>query len=138
MEEYQVVGEPAFNAKQLGDALNIMTLWCHQANKNWWLNLKTGEPFDVNDKNLCGTKMMLMVSEVAEAMEGNRKDLMDDKLPHRKMEEVELADAVIRIFDYAYARGLDLGGAFVEKMEYNASRADHKIENRVKDGGKKF
>jgi hypothetical protein len=27
-------------------------------------------------------------------MEGERKDLMDDKLPHRNMLEVELADAV--------------------------------------------
>ena len=37
---------------------------------------------------------MLIVSEIAEAMEGERKDLMDDKLPHRKMAEVELADAL--------------------------------------------
>ncbi len=40
-------------------------------------------------------------------MEGERKDLMDDKLPHRKMAEVELADALIRIFDYAGAYGYD-------------------------------
>lgn len=81
---------------------------------------------------------MLIVSEIAEAMEGERKDLMDDKLPHRKMVEVELADALIRIFDYAGAYGLDLQGAYEEKKAYNKVRADHKPENRLKEGGKKW
>ena len=53
------------------------------------------------------------------------------------MEEVELADTVIRIMDYAGRWGLDIGGAIMEKLEYNKNRADHKIENR-KLGGKKF
>jgi hypothetical protein len=71
-------------------------------------------------------------------MEGARKGLMDDKLPHRPMLEVELADAVIRIFDMAGGLHLDLGGAIAEKLAYNASRADHKPENRIKPGGKTF
>ena len=82
--------------------------------------------------------LMLIVSEVAEAMEGDRKDLMDDKLPHRKMLEVELADAMIRIADLAGALNLDLGGAIVEKIEYNAHRLDHKPENRSAEGGKAY
>lgn len=82
--------------------------------------------------------LMLIVSEVAEAMEGDRKDLMDDKLPHRKMFEVELADALIRICDLAGALELDLGGAVVEKMAFNAVRQDHKKENREAEGGKKY
>jgi NTP pyrophosphatase (non-canonical NTP hydrolase) len=85
-----------------------------------------------------GTMLMLIVSEIAEAMEGERKDLMDDHLPHRRMAEVELADAVIRIFDYCGLHGYDLGGAFVEKLAYNRSRADHKPEQRRKAGGKKW
>jgi hypothetical protein len=45
------------------------------------------------------TALMLVVSEIAEATEGERKDLMDDHLPTRKMGEVELADALIRMLD---------------------------------------
>lgn len=85
-----------------------------------------------------GTMLMLIVSEVAEAMEGDRKNLMDDHLPDRKMLEVELADAVIRICDLAGREELDLGGAIVEKLQYNQQRKDHKIENRDLEGGKKY
>lgn len=54
------------------------------------------------------------------------------------MAEVELVDALIRIFDYAAAHGYDLQGAFEEKMEYNANREDHKYEARALAGGKKW
>lgn len=81
---------------------------------------------------------MLIVSEVAEAMEGERKGLMDTHLPHRKMAEVELADILIRIFDYAGAFGYDIDGAFHEKMAFNKERHDHKLETRAMAGGKKW
>lgn len=54
------------------------------------------------------------------------------------MVEVELADAVIRIFDLAGGMGYDLAGALFEKLEYNKTRLDHKLENRNKSNGKKF
>ena len=63
---------------------------------------------------------------------------MDDKLMHRTGLEVELADAVIRIFDLAGAKGFDIGEAIMEKILYNMSREDHKVENRMRDGGKKY
>ncbi len=85
-----------------------------------------------------GTLLCLIHSEISEAMEGERKGLMDDHLPHRSMAEVELADAMIRIMDYAGAYGYDLQGAILEKLEYNRHRADHKRENRAAAGGKKF
>lgn len=109
---------------------------CHglAAAAGWWKNPATGEPL----KRSTGELLMLCVSELAEAMEGDRKGLKDDKLPERDMLEVELADAVIRIFDMAGGLGLDLPGALVEKLEYNATREDHKPENRVKEGGKKY
>jgi len=165
----------------------------HQFNvdKGWW-----DDYLDDKTKRL-DLAYMLVVSELSEAMEGCRKDLMDDKLPHRKMFDVELADAVIRLLDMAGAYGvgldaleilgtepmenipsskpvqlwqivkglgvrseesdslaitgamymilqvcsynnIDLRQIMKEKMEYNATRADHLRENRVKAGGKKF
>lgn len=125
----------------------VLQQCCHGASKSagWWSNLSSGIDHISSihsgsefGKALVAAKLMLIVSEVAEAMEGHRKDLMDDKLPHRKSIEVELADAVIRIGDLAGALDLDLGGAIAEKMAYNASREDHKPENRMKAGGKAY
>lgn len=115
---------------------DILTQQCHGAavHAGWWTDLKTGERVDRN----VGECLALIHSEISEAMEGFRKDLMDDKIPTRKMAEVELADAVIRIFDLGGKLGFDIGGAIAEKMQYNASREDHRIENRLKENGKKF
>lgn len=112
---------------------------CHglAARSGWWTSRLTGKPLDRMQVNI-GEKLMLIVSEVAEAMEGDRKDLMDDKLPHRKMLEVELADALIRIFDLAGFLELDLAGATIEKLAYNQQRDDHKLENRNAPGGKAY
>jgi len=109
---------------------------CYQASKQggWHTNLETGELLERNKAEM----LCLIHSEISEAMEGERKNLMDDHLPNRPMAEVELADAVIRIMDYAGRWGYDIGGAIIDKMEYNKNRADHKIENRKAEGGKQF
>lgn len=91
-----------------------------------------------NKPREAGTDCALIHSEVSEAMEGFRKDLMDDHLPHRKMAEVELADVFIRTADTCGKHGFDLAAAVAEKFAYNQVRADHKLENREKEGGKKF
>lgn len=114
--------------------LNQIAEQIHVVNKRWWMNPVTGEAIEVNN----GEKLMLMVSELAEAMEGDRKNRMDNHLPHRKMLEVELADCMIRIFDFCAARGLDIGNALVEKQAYNVIRQDHKNESRVAEGGKAY
>ena len=77
------------------------------------------------------------LDELAEALEGHRKGLHDPHLPKRDNYTVEIADALIRLFDLAGGTCIDLPGAFEEKMQYNARRADHKIENRRLPGGKK-
>jgi hypothetical protein len=179
---------------------------CHMAswNAGWWTDLKTSLPLVRNR----GEMLMLKVSELCEAAEGMDYGLFDDKLPHRRMLEVELADFLIRFGDYtagfgldiqravaeseaveifnavvhpkgetpvlfrlirhvsdamegnrksntqhettALARswrlaawyndmmGMDVFSAAKEKMAFNANRADHKIENRMKAGGKAY
>ena len=113
--------------------INLMAR-VHAANRRWWIDLETGRPITRN----VGEMLMLTVSELAEAMEGHRKNLPDDKLPHRLMIEVELADALIRICDMAAGLGLDLGGAVAEKMEFNRTREDHTRAHRLTEHGKKY
>lgn len=56
------------------------------------------------------TAMMLVITELAEACEGDRKNLMDTHIPEFKMFDMELADTAIRLFDLAGALEVDLSG----------------------------
>lgn len=114
--------------------LNDYAKRCHDANNKWWVDLDTGLPKERNK----GELIALMHSELSEALEGERKDLMDDHLEHRKMAEVEMADVIIRVLDYCHAYGYDIDGAFEDKMAYNATRHDHSAAARKADHGKKF
>jgi NTP pyrophosphatase (non-canonical NTP hydrolase) len=111
----------------IAEGVDALVALCHSraADAGWW-----------NKEREVGTSLMLIVSEISEAMEAARKNQMDDKLVHRKGVEVELGDAIIRICDFAGKYGYDLSGAILEKLEYNLHRLDHKLENRVKEGGK--
>lgn len=142
---------PELDAVFLRNAARQVQEQCHGLafEAGWWHDLKTGEDqtfsyrVDVMSAGMkpprnIGELLCLVHSEVSEAMEGARKSLMDDKLPHRPMLEVELADAVIRIFDMAGGLDLDLPGAIVEKLAFNAQRADHKVDARKSEGGKAF
>lgn len=115
--------------------LNEYAAQSRNDNDKWWHDPLTGEPLVDRNK---GELIALMHSELSECLEGVRKGLMDDKLPHRTMEEVELVDCLIRIFDYAGNWGLDLEGAYQEKRAYNMKRADHSHEARKAQGGKAF
>ena len=89
--------------------------------KGWW-------DTDRND----GELLALMHSELSEALEALRAgNPPDDKVPAFSGVTVELADVVIRIMDYAEARGWSVAGAIVAKMEFNKTR-EHK------HGGKRF
>ena len=143
--------------KKLSDALNVLSRLCHRSSREagWWEppftlienpdhpehapSHFTGPIVDDQWLNIVtATKLCLIHSEISEAMEGFRKGIPDDHLPDRKMDEVELADALIRIFDLAGAHGMDLGGALLEKFAYNQTREDHTTAHRLGEGGKKF
>lgn len=121
---------------RIAEAIDNLVFACHIANvkAGWWTVPGTEEKAERN----VGEMIALCHSELSEGLEGDRKDLMDDKLPHRKMLEVELADAVIRICDLAGAKGYNLGDALVEKMAFNAARVDHTLAHRAAPGGKSY
>lgn len=86
MGELATMNQPHFY-DQLSEEIHT-----HNVRVGWW-----------DDPDEClYQKLQLTSTEISEATEGARKDLMDTHLEHRKMEEVEYADAMIRI--------LDLGG----------------------------
>jgi NTP pyrophosphatase (non-canonical NTP hydrolase) len=95
------------------EGVNYLQKQIHEANveKGFW-----GEPRTVAH---C---IALIHSELSEALEADRKDLMDDHLPQYKGLIVELADAVIRILDLAGHLNLPLGQAIIDKLAYNKSR----------------
>lgn len=80
----------------------------------WWSDPKTGKRIDRN----VGELLCLSKSEIAEASLGVDEGSMDDKLPHRLMVEVELADTAIRIADMGGGLGLDIGGAWDDLVRF--------------------
>jgi hypothetical protein len=93
---------------------------CHYANRKWWQDIQTGRPIERNR----GELLALIHSEIWEAFSAKG---FDDHLPDREGEEVEIADALIRIFDYCGGNGVNLEAAFYavsedeEAMMENAS-----------------
>jgi len=88
---------------------------CHQ--------LATDKGFWEGDRNM-GELLMLIVSELGEALEALRKDKRQIKYNDWKKDtfEDELADVAIRLFDLAEAEGVNLTWQIEQKLEYNKTR----------------
>ena len=70
-----------------------------------------------------GEIIALIHSELSECLESCRKGHPPDHhIPEHSNTEVELADAVIRIMDFAEAHGWNIAGAISDKVEFNRSR----------------
>jgi hypothetical protein len=72
-----------------------------------------------------------IVNRMSKGMEHIRKGRT---VQHRQ----ELISGLVTTFAIAESCGFDLFDVIEQKRAFNASRADHKIENRLKDDGKKF
>ncbi len=67
--------------------------------------------------------MARIMGEVGEAVEAMRHgNPTSEKIPSHSHVEEELADTMIRIFDFCGARHFDLGGAVMAKFGYNSGR----------------
>lgn len=96
-------------------AISYLMAKCHNTavKKGWW------EKGARND----GELHMLIVTELAESFEHLRHDdRKSDHIPYYTGREEELADVLIRIFDYAKQQNLNLPGALIQKMKFNETR----------------
>lgn len=116
--------------------LDTLSKLVHQANIKWWQDPHTQQPIKRNK----GELIALQHSELSECLEGERKNLMDDKLPQYPMAVVEQIDCMIRILDYlaGFHSSINVQEVFEAKMKFNAQREDHKHEARIIAGGKQF
>lgn len=80
--------------------------------KGWW-----------DKRRETGTLLMLITTEIAEAMEAVRQgNPQSEKIPGYSALTEELADVMIRTLDLAEALNLPLVHAMLAKAEYNESR----------------
>lgn len=96
------------------------TIHITAVSKGWW-----------EQSRETGTLLALIHSEISEALEADRKNAVDDKIPQYSGLEAELADAIIRILDMAEGLELRVIEAMMAKIEFNKTRTH-------KHGGKRF
>lgn len=135
-ELIEAMSNPQYASAIMSVGFNTLSSAIHRIalEKGWYSN-PDGTPKEMN----FGERIALMHSELSEALEAHRKG----NPPYKHLPEFDgmtagLGDAIIRILDTATYHGLPLLMFIVAKCEYNLHREDHKMENRLQDGGKKY
>lgn len=113
--------------------------------------LTSGTVIDVDGRDTTGRKVMIgmdepsiescllmLVRHISRAMEGHRKSKADPLLPLHSAFTVGLAMAIVDAAFISDMHGYDLDATIQEKRAFNATRADHKVENRRLAGGKAY
>lgn len=124
-EENEFISAIAWAMDEIHDWAHRKGFWADQVWLAKLIKEGGGTIEDIDRLNLAFTaeKDMLVVTELAEAVEGYRcGNPPDDKVEEYTSEEAEMADTLIRLLDRAKARNLRLGEAVVAKMRYNETR----------------
>lgn len=91
--------------------------------KGWWSDLETGRRVDARAR--IPEALLMVHSELSEAVEEYRRGTLGEYEGEGGKPEgfsIELADAVIRLFDLCGALGIDLEDAIERKHAYNRTR----------------
>lgn len=76
-----------------------------------------------NEELIKSTKAMLVITEISELVEGIRATVKpESSIEGFSNEAEEIADAIIRLLDYAGYYEIDIGGAILAKMDKNRKR----------------
>lgn len=118
------------NMAQPDFAAMATTIHASNVGAGWWTDLHTKESTLLTRNR--PEMLMLAVTELAEAADG-AFGLMDDKLPHLPMYDVELADFVIRQFDQIGAEvsaGADMPDWLLSGIRVNADQRELRAGSR--------
>jgi NTP pyrophosphatase (non-canonical NTP hydrolase) len=105
---------------------------CYEFNikAGWWTDINTGKPLERNRKEI----ISLIVSEIFEALDAERKGEPNDKhLPKHKAFVVEMADALIRVFDYSGRYHIDFFGNFLKYVAKKENKQVHEVLSNLSD-----
>lgn len=95
--------------------------------------------YDTDFKVSSAVEMIVVLHcEFSNLLEGVRKKGPGNGSVEFSFEEESAARAFIQLMAYSEHQGLRLDTAYIAKLKYNESRADHKLKNRAKPDGKAF
>ena len=99
---------------QLKDTLNTIKTNDNESDINALLEF-------IDNQNIC-TNLMLVVSELGEAVEHLRAGRFANSETWKETFEEEIADAIIRLGDLCFHLGIDIKPIIEKKMKYNTER----------------